>query len=220
MADLVDCPFCDFRSRVAYMVMLHVEEHHTDDSPFVVTDGPDAPTPTPPPIQSHPAFSTAQSHPAFSSIHQDAPSQHGRDDLWALCPERDCGEQVPLHDLNEHLDLHIAEGLESQEVTKSASTSTTSQRPKMPQTRPSIASEHSFSAADSSSSHDEHRRRRKRHHHGHGKDTRPRSDSEKSTLSRSILDILTPSSGGKKLSKPKDHGSARLGVRLPWAPLR
>ncbi|GME42391.1 hypothetical protein GTA08_BOTSDO09135 [Neofusicoccum parvum] len=206
MASILECPFCGYTSRESYMIILHIEERHTDDSPFVVKEGPDAPAfaPSPP----------GRSHPTSPSNPRNAPSEDGGDDAWVLCPEPDCGEQIPLQDLNEHLDLHLAERLESQAAANSASTSTASQRAKMRQTAPSIASEHSFGPADHGFSEEPRHHRNSSQHHanGHAKTTtRPRSDSEKTTLSRSILDILTPSSGGKKLTKSKEPGSARLG---------
>ncbi|TKA64086.1 hypothetical protein B0A49_10140 [Cryomyces minteri] len=78
------CPFCPFSDPDSYFLALHVEEVHTEDSPFAVRDSPSA-----------------------ASAPSAAPSQDGGD-VYVECPEEECGEQVLITDLNEHLDLHLA----------------------------------------------------------------------------------------------------------------
>ncbi|KKY20528.1 hypothetical protein UCDDS831_g04575 [Diplodia seriata] len=234
-AEVLECPFCAYKDQDSYVLMLHVEERHTDDSPFVVREGPDE----------HP-------HHGSSSANglREAPAEHAavEDERWLLCPNPECGEQIPIEDLSEHLDLHFAERLfeSQQEASASADHSTTSSHSSSSKKPPkklskmrhgtpplSSASEHSFSVAldDSSDSsafapdgegwHSiHHNSKHHRHHHHHrqsGYDdgdvkTRPRSNSEKTTLSRRMIDVLSPSSS-KKLHKSKESGapSARLG---------
>ncbi|KAK5154649.1 hypothetical protein LTR04_005963 [Oleoguttula sp. CCFEE 6159] len=78
------CPFCPFSDTDSYFLALHVEELHTKGSPFAVTDSPPA-----------------------ASASSAAPSQDA-DDVYVECPEEECGEQLLIADLNEHLDLHLA----------------------------------------------------------------------------------------------------------------
>ncbi|KAK5011858.1 hypothetical protein LTR39_004433, partial [Cryomyces antarcticus] len=78
------CPFCPFSDTDSYFLALHVEELHTEGSPFAVTDSPPA-----------------------ASASSAAPSQDA-DDVYVECPEEECGEQLLIADLNEHLDLHLA----------------------------------------------------------------------------------------------------------------
>ncbi|KAF2142903.1 uncharacterized protein K452DRAFT_12731 [Aplosporella prunicola CBS 121167] len=178
MADVLSCPFCDFTSSDSYFLILHVEELHTDDSPFKVTEPSEPPT-----------SALSQTKKEQPRNRDDSP--FGTDE-WVLCPEKDCDEQVYLSELNEHLDLHLAAGLTEPEHSSST------KRDKM---FTPIASEHSFHSGLS----DRHR---------HGK-MRPRADSQKSTLARSILDIFCPVSrqkGGPKRSKEhSDDYGARLG---------
>lgn len=197
------------------MLMLHVEERHTDDSPFVVREGPEAAAQLTPSPGRHDTSSYPQKAPAENDVD---------DNEWMLCPNPECGEQVQIEDLNEHLDLHYAEGiLESQQHQATAhsisaspyATSQSSKRTngKMRENTPSIASEHSFSAADSSFSSPGRTDGGSRRHH---RKSRPRSNSDKSTITRTIRDVLIPDGGKKLKSKKSGSRSARLGVRIPW----
>lgn len=208
-SEVLECPFCPYTEKESYMLMLHVEERHIDDSPFVVREGPDAGAQLTPSPGRHDT----------SSYPQKAPAENDVDDEWMLCPNPECGEQVQIEDLNEHLDLHYAEGiLESQQHqatahSNSASPYATSQSSKrtngkMRENTPSIASEHSFSAADSSFSSPGRTDGGSRCHH---RKSRPRSNSDKSTITRTIRDVLIPDGGKKLKSKKSGSRSARLG---------
>ncbi|KAK8247655.1 peptidase family C78-domain-containing protein, partial [Phyllosticta capitalensis] len=181
MAESIQCPFCPFSDRDSYFLMLHVEELHTDDSPFVARDNnslPRAPSPT---------------SPGKQARRNSLPKEAG-DTEWVLCPEDNCGEQIPLYELNDHLDLHLAEHLEYQEAAGiSSSSSSTTANMRSPS---NIASEHSFSG--NSYSTQSHRRE-------------PSDASEKTTLTRSFLDIIKPSASSKKKSGSKPDKNGRLG---------
>jgi zinc finger-containing ubiquitin peptidase 1 len=84
------CPMCDFTHADSYFLMLHVEEAHTEDSPFIVRD----------------ATSSSCADP-----HSEREAQHEGTDEYVTCPEENCGEEVMLPELNEHLDLHMAQNL-------------------------------------------------------------------------------------------------------------
>ncbi|OJD39020.1 uncharacterized protein BKCO1_300083 [Diplodia corticola] len=226
-AEVLECPFCAFKHQDSYVLMLHVEERHTADSPFVVRDGPDA------------ASELSQPGSSSGPVLPEAPADDG--ERWMLCPNPDCCEQIPAEDLTEHLDLHFAERLFESQQDASAPADHSTALPHPPSSRKppkklskmrhgtpplSIASEHSFSTAQDDSSDssalapdgDRWRSKHPRHHHhengyedAHVK-TRARSNSEKTTLSRRMIDVLSPSSS-KKLHKGKAPGarSARLG---------
>ncbi|KAF2095198.1 DUF1671-domain-containing protein [Rhizodiscina lignyota] len=101
----LSCPFCDFNDADEYFLMLHIEELHTDDSPFV-------------------SRGAAAANGDESQLLQPPNQQMDRDDLseqYVDCPESDCGEQVLLSDLNEHLDLHLAERVTLEEQHDSSS---------------------------------------------------------------------------------------------------
>ena len=107
----VACPFCGYTGDEGYAVQLHIEEHHTEDSPFLITNS--APGP---------------------------PRQHGRsndnsqsslmpDDEWTKCTRQGCGEYVALSDIDEHLELHEAmTAVEDEERRPNGHESTSSYR--------------------------------------------------------------------------------------------
>ncbi|KAK7539083.1 peptidase family C78-domain-containing protein [Phyllosticta citricarpa] len=186
MAELLQCPFCPFSDRDSYFLMLHVEELHTDDSPFVARDN-----------NSSPPYAPSPKLPGKQAC-RDSPSKEEGETDWLLCPEENCGEQVPLYELNDHLDLHLAETLEYQEAAGiSSSSSSTAANMRSPST---IASEHSFSGNSFSTQSNRHARARL-----------PSDDSEKTTLTRSFLDIIKPSSPSKKKSGSRPTQNGRLG---------
>ncbi|KAF1985995.1 DUF1671-domain-containing protein [Aulographum hederae CBS 113979] len=111
------CPMCSFSSSDAYVVMLHFEEEHTEDSPFVIQD--EATTSQ---------VNGSQSNNSQQTRHMAAPDHPEDDGLeYMLCPEGDCGEVFLLTELNEHLDLHAAEKLvdDIEETPSSSSSSAT-----------------------------------------------------------------------------------------------
>jgi hypothetical protein len=86
MAPALECPMCSFvvPEDDTYWLTLHFEQAHTDDSPFKVTDD---------------GSGEGGADVIGSSF----------DDEYVECPEPDCGEEVLLEMLNDHLDLHQAE---------------------------------------------------------------------------------------------------------------
>jgi len=90
MADSVSCPWCGFESRDEYAITLHIEQLHTDDSPFVVrTRSPD---------------SSGRSGRATSDIDQ----QSEPNERWIKCTRRGCGQYIAEANVDDHLDMHDA----------------------------------------------------------------------------------------------------------------
>ncbi|SMR59724.1 unnamed protein product [Zymoseptoria tritici ST99CH_3D1] len=89
---MAECPFCGFYSN-EYAVQLHIEQQHTEDSPFVSqTQEPVAPAA---PVSEHNASRTSAE--------------------WTRCTREGCGELIPLAGIDEHLDLHMALDLSQEE---------------------------------------------------------------------------------------------------------
>ncbi|KAF7191746.1 Zinc finger-containing ubiquitin peptidase 1 [Pseudocercospora fuligena] len=99
MANSVVCPFCGSFKGADYDVQLHIEEYHTDDSPFVAHDEED----------SRPSSSNNASR--GSRISDSMPG-----DTWTKCTRPGCGEHVLLSEVDEHLNLHEVAALSEQEA--------------------------------------------------------------------------------------------------------
>ncbi|KAL9079742.1 MAG: hypothetical protein Q9157_001415, partial [Trypethelium eluteriae] len=97
----LSCPFCGYETRDAYTITLHVEQYHTDDSPFQIKD-------SSPPSQLPDRHQPDKPSEPYASLKESQ-------DEWAQCPQAECGEEVLLEELNEHLDLHFAEKLSSED---------------------------------------------------------------------------------------------------------
>lgn len=214
---LLTCPLCSFsvlRSD-SYVLRLHFEQEHTDDSPFAIEDDPEPLPPLPPrPSSNRPTDVGADSE------EQDTPSDSD-DENNVLCPEPDCGEVVPLSDFNYHLDLHAAASLSFDETTGEYH----SQRPSDDSIDMQPLSHHSNSAARRSHGKQSFLEQnlngtipdalRKAEESGRKlkKKVRERVDStssEKSTLSRSIA-AFNPFIKSNKIVKAP-QSTARLGV--------
>ncbi|KAJ8106228.1 hypothetical protein OPT61_g9676 [Boeremia exigua] len=196
--ELLDCPLCDFTVMPTddYILQLHFEQVHTENSPFVVKDDPE------------PLLASSSRHNV-----QDTTSSDDEDNTVA-CPEPDCGEVVLLDDFNDHLDFHAAETLSFDETTgkyrsyhsssdmhKAATTHTSRKHPSKA-TTPDYR--YDTDSVDGSRTHGSHGTKKKHH-----RDRRGTDSSEKSTLSRSILSF-NPFSKPDKSVKPPNK-SARLG---------
>ncbi|KAF2163503.1 hypothetical protein M409DRAFT_26115 [Zasmidium cellare ATCC 36951] len=104
MAGPISCPFCGYESGSEYNVQLHIEERHTDDSPFV-------PEPErPKKVSRLSKTSNASSKGTSSSGTSSMP-----EDMWTRCTRPGCGEHVLLSEIDEHLDLHAAAALAEQD---------------------------------------------------------------------------------------------------------
>lgn len=203
---LLDCPLCDFTVLPTddYILQLHFEQAHTEDSPFVVKDDPE-------PLLTPLASSSKRKHA------QDTPASDDMESTVA-CPEPDCGEVVLLNDYNDHLDLHAAETLSFDDTTgkyhsyHSSSNMHNSAAAHSSHKRSSkgAASDYHYEVESSSGSQtrDSHGKTKRKHHRAR----RGTDSSEKSTLSRSILSF-NPFSRPDKTVKPPNK-SARLGVSL------
>ncbi|KAI9661652.1 MAG: hypothetical protein M1821_008890 [Bathelium mastoideum] len=128
-SETLECPFCGYETDDAYIISLHVEELHTDDSPFQVRDvSSSAPLPS-------------QHRQAPSTCHASIQESQGG---WVQCPHEDCGEEVLLEEVNEHLDLHVAEKISSEDdssITRSSMASSSS-------SQHSIAQDYYYSAGN------------------------------------------------------------------------
>lgn len=183
--EVLSCPFCSFTDTDDYILTLHVEELHTEDSPFVVKDSPYLAPPS----------STREHLGSGTSVPSSC--QHEPLEEYCLCPEEECGEEVLLTELNEHLDLHMAERL-----TLDAPTSRTRSVQDVSST------ENAFFEQDFSTNLPGALRRRE-------STQKSSSNSGKSSLRRSILslglDTILPSTGKSAPSKHRKVGG-RLGV--------
>lgn len=193
--ELLDCPLCDFTVLPTddYVLQLHFEQAHTEDSPFVVKDDPE-------PLSSAPA--------SFSGCKQDVTSSDDEGNTVA-CPEPDCGEVVLLDDFNDHLDLHAAESLSFDETTGKyhshhSSSNMHSARRRSSKVASSDNRYDTESLVGSRTSHNHGKTKKRQHRERRGTDT-----SEKSTLARSIL-TFNPFKADKLVKPPSK--SARLGV--------
>lgn len=203
--ELLDCPLCDFTvlPNDDYILQLHFEQVHTEDSPFVVKDDSE-------PLLPSLASLSKRKH------EQDTPSSDDEEGTVA-CPEPDCGEVVLLDDFNDHLDLHATETLSFDEATgKYHSHHSSNNMHKSAAAKNSHR--HSPKAAisdyryevgslDGSQQTSESQSKMKKKHY---RDRRGTNSSEKSTLSRSIL-TFNPFAKLDKSVKPPSK-SARLGV--------
>lgn len=87
MAEDIICPFCGFKTDDQYVIQLHIEEHHTEDSPFAVSEA---------------SCSLLYRDDTFSDGNTEA------DNPWLKCTRPDCGEYMMREDIDEHLELHEA----------------------------------------------------------------------------------------------------------------
>lgn len=90
MDETLSCPWCGFRDPSDYAIQLHIEEHHTEDSPFAV--------PACPPSSSH------SKAPRKSAARSPSRSE----ERWTKCTRQGCGEVVSLAEADEHLATHEA----------------------------------------------------------------------------------------------------------------
>lgn len=85
------CPWCGYRADGEYAIHLHIEEHHTEDSPFAVRE---------------------RAPPASGSSSRDVrppPSAPSRSsEPWTRCTRHGCGEYVKFEDIDNHLEMHEA----------------------------------------------------------------------------------------------------------------
>ncbi|KAI5364871.1 Putative peptidase C78, ubiquitin modifier-specific peptidase 1/ 2 [Septoria linicola] len=91
----VRCPFCNSIEGDEYTIQLHIEEFHTEDSPFVAD-------------VTEPSSSEAANNVSRSS--NSMPH-----DTWTKCTRRGCGEYVLLSAIDKHLDFHTAAELAEQD---------------------------------------------------------------------------------------------------------
>ncbi|OCL03843.1 DUF1671-domain-containing protein [Glonium stellatum] len=186
---LLTCPMCPFAipPTNTYALELHFEQEHTLDSPFKIIDDPEAPTPS------------TVVEPSESSKPEDVTSDED-DDNYVLCPRQDCGEDLLLTDLDDHLNFHAAESLAGDDEADSG-------QPKMQslteESTPSFLQQNFTSEVPNALRHTHPKKiRRKRGSSG---------ASEKSTLSRSILSFIPFSAKFAASVTKQPISSVRLG---------
>lgn len=176
------CPFCGYKTDDAYFISLHVEQYHTEDSPFRIRDSP--------PLPPSQLLNPSTNHGVVEE------SQEG----WVQCPQEDCGEEVLAEELNEHLDLHLAERLSSEDgasITRSNMDSNSSS-----------SSQHSFAQSSSSTNRADDSR-----HHSFSQPPKATPSSVKAGLRRSIEKVgFNSRQRHASKSSSSDTSDARLGV--------
>ncbi|CAI6333783.1 unnamed protein product [Periconia digitata] len=195
----LECPMCGYAvaSGQDYVLQLHFEQAHTEDSPFRIQDDPE---PLPPSLTNDTSKGSADSR-MESGIDEDEDT--------VMCPEPDCCELVLIHDFNDHLDFHAGERLS---FDQSSNRSYHSRHPT------SVANSDAGSSAmlptdfDPSRGSEEDRKKRSRKHKKRSRSNT--SSSEKSTLSRSIATFNPFTKPGVTVKPPKSNcrlGCADLG---------
>lgn len=114
--ETLTCPFCDYKERSDYQMLLHVEVFHSEDgdSPFAVRDelaaAKQAQLLPPQPLDNH------------HDNHEERPSSRARSGRSANshlefldCPFH-CGEKIPADDLQYHTDFHVAEDMATEDA--------------------------------------------------------------------------------------------------------
>jgi hypothetical protein len=101
------------------LALLHIEEEHTEDSPFVVREDS---------ARSEGEDGNAEHTSKTNSKEVDNESTDSEEekDQYVLCPEEDCGEVVLLIEYTDHLELHQAENAILDDSVASNSTIATS----------------------------------------------------------------------------------------------
>lgn len=117
----LECPFCQFHDENEYVLLLHIEALHTDDSPFVVKDDPTNTGLTGSLTSSLGPGNFDQLDYEFGSRTED-----DEETMYVLCPESGCEEPVLLIELQTHLDFHEAEQISMEDVRHAGGEDTSS----------------------------------------------------------------------------------------------
>jgi hypothetical protein len=236
--DLLTCPSCEFAVLPSdeYVLQLHFEQVHVEDSPFKIQDDTQVSPPRLPPRPSsnrskhvddpsedveNPEYLPSLPFRPSPMFARSTPSDT-EDDNSVMCPEPDCGELILLSDFNEHLDYHAAETLSFDETTGkycthqstnmhdyySPTNSTTHSKPSF--------LEHNFNAAlpDALRRNDSTRKLKKTTTRGRGDS----SGSEKSTLSRSMASFIGLTRSYKQVKPPPIKGKLGVSFLNPSCP--
>jgi hypothetical protein len=110
MSEPVICPFCGYKSGHEYEIQLHIEEHHTESSPFTIRE----------PVTTGPARGQRQ------EVVQ--PEKAELTESWTKCTRPSCGEYVNYAEIDEHLQMHDA--IAAVEEDERNSSSSTTSRPR------------------------------------------------------------------------------------------
>src|SRR5579871_1525187 len=103
------------------LALLHIEEEHTEGSPFVVReDGALSEG------EEGDAEHSRQSTTRSKEVDNESTGSEEENDQYVLCPEESCGEMVLLIEYTDHLDLHQAENAIFDDSTSCNSTTTAS----------------------------------------------------------------------------------------------
>lgn len=101
----LECPFCQFYDSDEYVLLLHIEALHTENSPFVVKEERKSTT------------SDIIGRGSFNPLdYEPRKAPESEEMSYVLCPESGCGESVMLMELQTHLDFHDAEQISMEDV--------------------------------------------------------------------------------------------------------
>lgn len=124
--EILTCPFCDYKEKNDYQMLLHVEVFHSEDgdSPFAVKDEREATRQSRlPPNQPRRQSGPQQRLDENNYNHEERPTSGARSGSstssnpeFVDCPFH-CGEKVSADDLQFHTDFHVAEDMASEDVT-------------------------------------------------------------------------------------------------------
>ncbi|PIA92091.1 hypothetical protein CB0940_09781 [Cercospora beticola] len=193
----IRCPFCNSIDGDEYFIQLHIEEYHTEDSPFAVQDG-----------GQHSSANTAR----------DSGSMPG--DTWTKCTRRGCGEYVLLSAIDEHLDFHAAAELSDKESREELAPPLPPRRSVSPvpsPTRPQKTADRSTSEMPSSPRSEKRRSKEKEDRHSSSSTRSDRLREARRSTSNTLLSYFSGSSSLltrsnlRAIQVPRNPG--RLGKR-------
>lgn len=96
----LQCPICAFFDTDYTFLALHMEEvHFSEDSPFVARDAEGVPK------------QTGRKRKLLPGHDADGTSSTPSKSDFVVCLEEDCGEDVLLSEMQEHMDYHLAQRL-------------------------------------------------------------------------------------------------------------
>lgn len=103
---LLDCPICPFSDTDENILTLHIEHLHFSDYATGATN-----------LSIDSGKFRNENQRRYPVDDADFADVRGEPNPYLPCPESDCGEEVLWLSLQEHLDLHIAEGFNQDSPT-------------------------------------------------------------------------------------------------------
>jgi hypothetical protein len=103
MADAAQCPWCGFSTHDTYAIQLHIEEQHTDDSPFAIKK---------------PSSDDFQRGGRSTSTFDTRSESSER---WIKCTRRGCGQYIAEANIDDHVNMHDAASAHTEPAYASSS---------------------------------------------------------------------------------------------------